>query len=261
MKSNIRARFILCATIFLAGGVVPCRAYAQDSSPKPAGNTPCPASPAANLPVASPPAAISTPVQIPKSKPNIPPGARAHSFDLHIDSGWAFHLPGAQAAVITPTGAAFSPIKTIHVAPSAGVTFWITRWVGAYADVVGIDGGSASAGIDGIGAEETVNFTGSYFGTQFQFPKGWIRPYADVGGGVFHVSANGNAIGVAEQGSANLGSIRAGGGVRFMCSKRWGVKFSAEAYHFSGSGISGNFPRIGAGWFFQTKPSGDGRSN
>jgi hypothetical protein len=247
----------LCATILLICTMMLTPALAQNSSTNPGTPpAPCP-TPSANTPGAngSPTAAPAAPA----AKSNIPAGARALSFDLHIESGWVFELPGPVAFVETSTGAASSGGRHFHIAPSAGATFWITRWAGVYGDFIAIDLGTARASFDGLSTSATESLSGGFFGAQFQYPKGSLRPYIDLGGGVLRDAASGTSTIGDFQGSATVGSIRFGGGLRTMVTRRWGAMLSVEGYRFKGNGSAVTFPRIGVGWFFQTKPSGTGR--
>ncbi len=184
------------------------------------------------------------------------PGAPAHAFDFQFEGGWVFNLPGAQAIVDTSIGIAASPVQQTHAAPSGGVTFWITRYLGAYADFVGIDEGKATASLGGLSATATASLIGSFGGIQLQAYKSRLRPYVDVGGGVWHESGHFSFPTQSFDTTANAGSFRFGGGLRTMLSRRWGVQTSVEVYQIRKDGTSKIFPRYAAGFFFQTKPSG-----
>jgi len=168
-----------------------------------------------------------------------------------------FNLPGAQAAIVTDSGSVISPERKTHIAPSAGATFWITPALGVYGDFVAIDGGKAFAQLGSDTVTVTDNLYAGYGGVQFQAHKTGIRPYVDFGVGGVHDSAQMTLDGVSQPASANAFSVRGGGGLRTMVSSHWGVKVSAEVYYFRGNGVSRTYPRIGVGWFYQTKPSGE----
>ena len=256
MTNDLRERStLLYATVLLIFAVMPNLALGQNSNTTPgAPPPPCP------TPLASTSEANANPTTAsPAAKSNIPAGARALSFDLHIESGWVFELRGPVASVLTPTGGATSGGRHFHIAPSAGATFWITRWAGVYGDFIAVDLGTATASFNGLSSSATENLYGGFFGAQFQYPKSLIRPYVDLGGGVLRDAANGTSTLGDFQGSTAVGSIRFGGGLRAMVTKRWGAKLSLEGYRFKGNGSAVTFPRIGVGWFFQTKPSGGSR--
>jgi hypothetical protein len=208
------------------------------------------ATPAPSPEASAPPKTVVTAPKI------LDKGARARAFDLHFDSGWVYNFDGARAAIITPTGATVSPSHTSHIAPSAGATFWATRYLGLYGDFVFIDGGTASLSFAGISESVSFNLTGIYGGIQLQAPKGSIRPYFDIGAGTLRATTKTTGqFASTSTGSEPTG--RVGVGIRAMISKRWGVKAAVEVYRASGGGLNRTYPRIGVGWFFQTKPSGE----
>lgn len=122
---------------------------------------------------------------------------------------------------------------------------------------VDIDLGSATASFDGLSAIASENLAGGFLGGQFQYPNSRFRPYIDIGGGVLRDAASRTFTFADFQDSATVRSVRFGGGLRTMVTRRYGVKLSVEGYRFKQSGLSAvTFPMIGIGWFFQTKPSG-----
>ncbi len=178
--------------------------------------------------------------------------------ELNAESGWAFRLPDAHATIGPPEGpTATARLDTTKLAPSAGVRFWATPWVGVSVDVLGVNSGSASARLDPQSVTVRQHFVAVYIGAEAQRSRGPIRPYFYFGGGPLRVW---DETTYAGQGWLRLsrattaGTLRTGGGVRFMCSRRWGVKLGTEILHYSANSVGANtFGRATAGFFFQTR--------
>jgi len=221
MTANFGFRGMICGLVLLTCTMMAAPGHGQQSSPKPEESR----------------------------------DATAGAISIEGEAAWVLNLPGAQAAVITPNGSAFSPVKKTHIAPSAGVTFWVTRWLGAYGEFVAIDGGKAYAQVGSLSSNVTDSLYGAYFGAQFQYPRGLVRPYVELGGGALHESLTGSLVGEAFQGSATVGSSRAGGGVRILDrpGSHWGGKLAVELYEFKSNGTTRTYPRVAFGWFWQSR--------
>jgi hypothetical protein len=185
------------------------------------------------------------PVSPPLTGPRItsPPEWRTHSgaIDLHFETGGVFHGPTIVACDIN-TGVCENSGRT-HIAGALGATYWITPSLGLSLDTIVMDGGS----IAGV----TENSVGAYLGLQFQRSRGAIRPYLEVAPGYLHSFTTGNSG--AAQFNPDLASVKAGGGIRFMVGRRWGVKLGVDALpSFSGTGHQTPVT-VTAGWFWQSK--------
>ncbi len=179
--------------------------------------------------------------------------------EFNFETGWAFRLPAPYLTIESTDGTtATARLNTTRMAPSAGVRFWANRWVGVSVDVLGSDG-TASAELDTAKATAHQRFVAVYFGAEAQHARGPIRPYVHFGGGPLRVSQqlgffNGQSWTRWSEGAATAGSFRTGGGVRFLCSPRWGVRFGAELVHYSANGVGAHtFGRATAGFFFRTR--------
>jgi hypothetical protein len=220
-----------------------CSAPAQASTVSPSVPTVSVGSQPAYQPVTVQPAAAD-------SKPPIPPEWRTHSraIDLHFESGAVFRgfTVGACVVDIDTGSISCQDSGRTHVAASIGATYWLKPSLGLSLDTVILDAGTV-AGLTGT----TV---GGYFGVQFQRPSGAIRPYLEVAPGYMHSFTTGSADAILF--NPDLASVKAGGGVRFLVRRRWGVKMGVDVLP-SFSGISHLTPiTFTAGWFWQSKGKG-----
>jgi hypothetical protein len=183
--------------------------------------------------------------------------AKAGSVDLSLNSAWVFNLPGARAIALNGSTIADSGERKTHIAPSGGAGIWITRVVGAYVDVVGIDGGTAQATSGNVRSSATDSLVGVYGGVKLQYPNGTVRPYVDFGGGSLHESLSSTLTAGSSSNSyklsANVGSLRFGGGCRFVWGKHLASQVGLELYHFSLQGTSRTYPRALVGVVWQSR--------
>ena len=97
-------------------------------------------------------------------------------------------------------------------------------------------------------------------GFQLQYPARRIRPYVNVGGGIFHQSLSSSLnLGSSPanlNAASNLVSLDYGGGVRIFLTRHFGIKPSLDGYNVSSrNGVGGRYWRATIGVFWQ----GDGR--
>ena len=141
-------------------------------------------------------------------------GAKAGGVDLILNSAWVFNLPGARAIALNGFTIADSGEHKTHIAPSVGAGIWIARIIGAYVDVVAIDGGKAQASSGNVRSSVTDSLVGVYGGVKIQYPNGTVRPYVDFGGGSLHESLSGTFMSGNASARVNLsgnaGSLRFG---------------------------------------------------
>ncbi len=182
----------------------------------------------------------------------------ATGVELNLDAGWAFKLPDTHATLSATDGStATARITGTKLAPSAGVRFWAVPWMGVSVDVLGMNS-NASTRLDTAQATVNQHLVAVYVGVEGQRPRGGVRPYAHFGGGPLRFS---DEIAVSDGQSwmrisqkVTAGSFLVGGGLRFMCSRRWGVRLGADLVHFSANDIGAHtFGRVTAGFFFHVR--------
>lgn len=192
----------------------------------------------------------TTPVTTTKvvAKDEAPREWRTYSgaLDLHFESGAVFN--GPTLAVCDISSFECSDSGKTHIAGKLGATYWMTPTLGLSLDTVLMDGGS----IAGI----SENSVGAYLGLQLQKPNGAVRPYLEFAPGYIHSFTTGNSGAV--QFNPDLASVKAGGGIRFVVRRNWGIKLGVNALP-SFSGLGHQTPVIvTAGWFWQSKGKSHG---
>jgi len=180
------------------------------------------------------------------AKNDAPHDWRTHSgaLDLHFETGGVFN--GPSIAVCDINTYTCSDSGKTHLAGNLGATYWMTPMFGLSLDTVLMDGGT----IAGV----TENSIGAYLGLQLQKPSGAVRPYLELAPGYIHSFTTGDSGTV--QFNPDLASMKAGGGIRCMVGRHWGVKLGVDALP-SFSGLGHQTPITATvGWFWQSKGRG-----
>jgi hypothetical protein len=170
--------------------------------------------------------------------------------------GTTFNLQGARAIIAVPGATADSGQRKVLPTAGTGLGVWFTKALGLHFDYSYIDAGKASASVGSNSAQVQGYAMNFHSGLQLQYPAHRIRPFVNLGGGVFHQSLSsslnleGSPTNV--KAASNLASLDYGGGVRIFLTRHWGLKPSLDGYNvFSRNGVGGRYWRASLGVFWQ----------